>query len=913
MTALQVGYEAFQNRRRRIITFICLVLASSSAMGISVYIDSYAVYEWNDLMQIGSVAIVVYGSTTRSLLNEVRVLPSVTTADWVLQRGLTLISTNGSSDWSEYVQLSALSSTLQSSFPDLLEIDVGRPPQNASEIMLHSKLADEYALSVGSRVNCTSWYPCHSSVILVVVGLFHEVVDRSDEYFSYNYYGILGGGIVHIDLPPLMSYDWYELLIVDVDRTPITPFNPYGSLLYLEGISRSIYNLRPDLSRDYYVNNRLGEAVSKYIHFVINTRVSEGLRATGIGIIIVLVLLMAIRFNFNERQYEMRLLISRGTPRDRVYAAVFREIIVLSVMSSLAGVPIGILLSRIGMATSSSSDMTLTWSAPLLVSLESIVLASVVGVAMPVATSYIYKLYSASRRLVETEHGRLARLARFLELVKWDVLVILLSALGLLYVNSTLTQIRSSLALGLLLRPVIVGAPLALVLGVSKLFTRLLRRSTDYLSRALVPVLGAVHSSIGIRRIGRAVSSVTPVTIVIVLSISLALSSVAVTESAPATKLLEARYAFGGDMRFELRKGSQMLWDDLRANITAHSEVEATALVSVSEVMLSTATYDYAYLVFLSPLEFIHVGYDHTGVQLNASYLREQILSLASEPYGALVTRDIATSYALEVGDTVRILTGMDRVLLLRIVGVPDFLPSMSAADTGTDSSWSIETLGMSTIWVNAELMNDYMSMHSDHFICARTRTGSNSTQVAQDILRHVNESVLVYDSWVTASRELDYYTGRTIFKIDRAVDSLICVCSLLTVFAAYTVYAFEGIQTRRREIALLRTLGGDSVLVSRLQATEMLILVGASLILLLIVAPFIIISVVALYHTSYYVYPTPYLLVLPWTTAAWVVGLFVAAVVVFVTCVAILSSRVRLAESLNADWTESSPFGGEM
>ncbi len=916
MTALQVGYEAFENRRRRVVTFICLILASSSAMGISIYIDSYSVYEWDRFTQVGPVAMTIEGTNALSLLGEIRDLPGVTAVDSIKKSyvGLSALELpNGSITWYDYITVSALSPTLMSTFPTLFEIDMGRLPQNTSEITLNSELANLYELSVGSRVNCTVYFGISSSFVLTVVGIFHESVVWRFGYYTSELaqYGVLGAGIIHPQFPSLYVFD--DILFLDVDRTPVTPFDPYGAMLHLLSIEDSIYKLR---ANSYiYVDDRLGLGVNLYISFVNGLRINEGLRAAGLGVLIVLVSLMAIRFNSNERRYEMQLLLSRGTPLNKLKDAVFKEILLLSVLSSLIGLPIGIILSRFGLVYEESYDIFVAMQKPFLISAISIILALTVGILLPLLTYIFYDIYISTRKRVEASRGRLAKFVRMLDILKWDVVVVLFSILFLLYVNSILTDIRSNPVIRYLLGPIMVGMPLTLLLGVGSLLIKILRRTADSLSNVLVNILGPIHSYIGVRRIGKAASSVAPVAIVIVLSISLTLGSIAVTESAPATKLVEARYVIGGDIRFTLKPSAMALWDDFRANVSSHPEVEATALVSEWEVMLSTQTYDYAHLVSLSPLEYIHVGYDHNGIPLNASSLREHIISLAIEPTGALVTRDIADTYSLDVGDNIRMMIDDDTTLLARIVGIPDFLPSMSESDSGTDMQgwWISKILGRSVIWVNSEFMQEMISESHSIFLCARTRSGSNSTQVAQEIVGTNEDSLIHYDRWVDTSAELDYYTRRTEYMVDRAVDMLLCVFSIFAVFVAYILYTFEGIQARRREIALLRAMGGTSSLVSRLQSAEMLVLAGLSLLLLIVVTPFIIISTVSLYHTSYYVFPVTYFLVLPWSSVATVVGMFVVAVIAFVVCVASLSSRVNLAQVLNADWTESSPFGGEV
>jgi hypothetical protein len=46
MAAQPAGYEAFHSLRRKGVTVLCFLLASTMAIGITVYVDSYSVHEW---------------------------------------------------------------------------------------------------------------------------------------------------------------------------------------------------------------------------------------------------------------------------------------------------------------------------------------------------------------------------------------------------------------------------------------------------------------------------------------------------------------------------------------------------------------------------------------------------------------------------------------------------------------------------------------------------------------------------------------------------------------------------------------------------------------------------------------------------------------------------------------------------
>ena len=126
-----------------------------------------------------------------------------------------------------------------------------------------------------------------------------------------------------------------------------------------------------------------------------------------------------------------------------------------------------------------------------------------------------------------------------------------------------------------------------------------------------------------------------------------------------------------------------------------------------------------------------------------------------------------------------------------------------------------------------------------------------------------------------------------------------------------------EGVRARRREIALLRSNGADSGVIVKAQGAEMLVLMLFSLAILLIYAPLYLTTSVyssggglSTYST---VYPISIFPVYPWMTILTVLSFFIVSVVIFIAIVAILGSRINLAETLNASWAEAAPYGGDV
>jgi ABC-type antimicrobial peptide transport system permease subunit len=132
-------------------------------------------------------------------------------------------------------------------------------------------------------------------------------------------------------------------------------------------------------------------------------------------------------------------------------------------------------------------------------------------------------------------------------------------------------------------------------------------------------------------------------------------------------------------------------------------------------------------------------------------------------------------------------------------------------------------------------------------------------------------------------------------------------------VLGAFTVYAAEGVREKRREIALMRSMGASAGLVVRSQIAEMLVLLIVSVLLLLGYGPLSFSIALLTYPTSFYTYPVSVYPVIPWISMLSILFLFVLLIVAYTVIVSVVSSRVILHDALNAAWAEAGPYGGDL
>ncbi|MHA2425330.1 MAG: FtsX-like permease family protein [Candidatus Thorarchaeota archaeon] len=926
MSAIPVGYRNVHGLRRKGVSLLCILLASAMAMGILVYVDSYSVHEWDaQLGRVGPVAMSVGGINIDNYVDEIRDLPSVLIAEsidysWgsIMKMGPLPID----EPWlyEMWGRFASPSDSYYESFPHSFPIAVGRLPQNNSEITLSQNVMEFLTLSMGDQVNYTRSWETLDFRVLTVVGVYEQDEPEYDYWYWYD----VPVGIVTPDL--LNPFEDTKEVDLEVDRTQLNPFNPYGSLAYLLNIELSIRELDPRYDPqtgwgDFWIDDALLRAVNQYLSWQMMTRYNQMTRAGAAILLVAMVLFLTIRHNVNERRYENNMLMSRGASRSDVERRITREVLWLSFIGTIAGLGVGILFSRFGLAATGFFQFSplLFITEPFLVSLESILISVLIGMGLPFATLIGYRAFYSTKRRVEEQEGKLQKFSRLLVFIRWDVVLLILSIFFLLALLSAGPIIQYNPIFGLM----IVYIPLIIFIALGSLSIKILRSGANTISRGMNRIVGVLPSMVGVRRIGKSASSAGPVVLVLVLSISIAWTYAIIGESLPATKRNQGRLAFGGDVAFHLGSYPTPEWNNFTTNVTNHELCAASSMVSLTNLRLSADYWETVDVMAINPEEYSNVGYDYLGNQLNGSSMAPLLETLESTPAGAIVTSDIATQYDLATGDTLRGFSfgyeGAEEVFAFTVIGIVDALSNGRYTDTGSEGANQFPyywiQIGRNAIWVNRDYLGSVISLGNatENVLCVRTNEGANSTQLVVDVLEDGGTSVIGPWSWASVSYEVDTYTSQTVYQIDRAVDTMLTIATSVVIFGAFSIYAMEGITARKREIALLRSMGGDRIVVVKAQIAEMLILLIASLVLLVGYGPLHIVNTILTYRSSAYQFPVQVYMTIPWVTLSTVLMFFVGSVLIFIILVATLSSRVKIAESLNASWAESGPYGGDM
>lgn len=924
MAAEPAGYEAFHSIRRKGVTLLCFLLASTMAIGITVYVDSYSVHEWEKNIDVGDIPITVNGWTLeQSYVDDIREIGGVTKA-------AALRSGNGYLEKLEndtlildmWGSLLTPDEEFYETFPNYINLEQGRMPENTSEIAIIYSTYTTNLIELGDVLELH----LDDTQNMIVVGFYSHEGEADSPYF----YGYSSIGIV---VPSVVSDNAAEIkILVDIDRTGLSAFNPTGTLQFLNGIDESIRLLDPAYdpvtpwSGNWYVQNRLSSGVNAYISWVQMLRIIEMFRASSVLFLLVLVNFLAIRHNVNERRYEENMLISRGAAKGDLEKATTREIFILAILSCFIGIPLGLLLSRVAIAATGFFifNPTLIFSEPILVSLDSLIISAIVTIALPMLTLGGYRAIYSTKKSVDEDRGKLAKLSKGLGLIRWDVMIVVISGLLLLALTTGSTVTASNPLLSLIL-PII---PIPLFLGMASISMKALRWGANRLSKVMRRVVGDVPASIGIRRVGKGASSAGAAAMILVLAICLSWNSAIIDASMPVTAQNQSRLSVGSDLTFALDEYQYGSWDDFITNVTNHELVEASTIVSEANLYLSAGYGGGTNFLAVNPREYMNIGYDYLGNPLNASDLSLLLDNLETSPDGAIVTSDIAQSYSFEVGDILRASTLEEDAipLIFRIIGITDALPEVPERYSYWYGpivfgpfGYQPRAVGTHRILVNREFLGSQLTLlnNSYNFLCVRTTPYANASAIVEDVFDGGGDIAVYENRWESVSQNVHDYVSDTQYVMERSLDTMLTVLTVGTIVGGFAIYAVEGVRARRREIALLRSVGASKRMIIMVQGAEMLVLMLVSMILLLIYAPLFLSTSINLAGGSTTGWTDVYLVsvfpVIPWITIFVVLGFFVVSVALFIFVIAALSSRINLASTLNAAWAEAGPYGDDM
>jgi hypothetical protein len=888
-------------------------------MGTLVFVDSYSLIRWEEELDVGPAAMIVTGRWVESDIPEMSEIDGITKAASLQGDFFNIESFYKLLNWNTGLEGISYNSDFIEKFPTIFVLVEGRYPENDGEVAVSLKGADLLKTHVGDEVNYSLDFTVSSSAA-TVVGIYEHAERDSGAIWMY-----IKGDIM-VDESVFFDY-WFSLVYVDIDRSQLSAHDPDGTLSYLQNIAEEIRHLDGTYkftgNSRYAVFNPIANGIENYEAYLTDLRFTQVFRAGGLILLGLSGMFLAVSHVMKERDFENNMLVARGASKRRVKLMTSVEVISTSLIALPLGLLFGILISRMGMCATGffQFDFSILFSQPLLISIEALVYTLVIGFGAPILFFLTHQEKKTQVEETTIKTSRLARITESLSFISGDVVILIFSSLLLV----TLNLGGTSVAANPFFSAIISILPFAVFFSLTSVALKGLRRFTPLISRGFGRVFGRIPSSVGIRRIGKETSSSIILVIVLVLAMSLSWNYAINDATLPYTRLNQTRFAIGGDIAFHLDSSYSDSWDEFMDNATAFDSSTQGSLLSIVPLSLSSGTEGAYDFVSIIPEEYSQVGYDSLGNPLNDSGLTEYLTQLQVTESGAVITQDIAQTYGLSAGGTLRAFwqnrTTLE-TLEFSIVGVVDAIPDTLTFSRGYSPYPGFEwtySVGAGKVWVNHDFVETLISSLTEieHVYCLRIGENTNSSQLVDQLLELGSGTVIKNSEWVSASLEVERYLAQESYRLDRSADSLFTILSVLTIFGTFAIYSTEGLNARRREIALLRSLGADQSMIIRTQVVEMVVLYMMSIILLLMFTPVLavntLLSAVRVYGGVAYVYPSAVTMLYPWLLMLTILAFFVLCVAVFITVIASLGAKISLSETLNYTWTEAGPYVEEI
>ncbi|TFH11333.1 MAG: ABC transporter permease [Candidatus Thorarchaeota archaeon] len=912
MAVVSKNLNGYSIRQRIFVTTICLTLAITLVSSISIYVDSASVNEWSEQIKIGPVSMMVSGEGVKEALVGIAEISGVVNVSGLDSAHGQLSRRNVIYGFQTSGNVYTLTQDYMEKFPTTFTLTTGRWPTNESEIAISATLADQSFIGVSWQVNY-SYGLGYPDILLTVVGTYTQ---SSGDLYSHYYYSSIGVVVEsRLDVKSTATR-----VYLNIDKDPISPYDANGALRYLSGISDEIRNLYPGYPEEiafsrFSVYDYLSIGIRSYLDWRNSVRSGQIVRASGVMLIVMFMVVLAIQYNLSERKNEASFLRARGASERRIELLVVRELLVISALSGVLGTFSGLLTSRIAIVSTGylKFDAVPLFTSSILISQDTVLLILGVTFGLPSIVYLGIKFATSGKVRVSEGKGRLGKLSQGMKIVRWDmgILVISLALMFAFYTSESAIQRNAIYSLILPFLPIpIYGA-------VGSLVIKGLGRGTSAFSKLASKPLGKIPASIGVRRIAKSSRSAGLVIMVIVLAITLSWNNAVTEASLPETRENHAKFAIGGDLIFHLSKSHSDMWNEFEDNVTASNEVIASTTVSMRKLFLSSGYSGSIDFVIMQPDEYRLIGYDYMGNRLNESGLNDILLEMSENPSAAVLTKDLANEYQVEVGDTFRAFKAQADTdyFTFQIIAIVEALTHPLIPESTYIPSADGYAVGSRLIWINtlyaAEKLN--LVLDTQSYLAVATTNECNTTQLALNLLDSGGDSLVYANDWASVDSEYESFVTATLYKMDRAVDSMLSIVSMSIVIGVMTVYATESRRERKRDIALLRSLGSDGKMIARIQFAELTFLIILSLSLLLLYGPLFIanslIASLSIYTSWSFIFPVPMFIVIPWMTLLIILSFFVVCILVVIGIIALLSTKTELNEALSSYWTKGGPL----
>jgi len=939
--ALPSSFSWYKNRRI-LLTLLGLSISLSITTSLFTFIDSYSLVVWDSETDVGPAAIVVTGDDvdqrTADILSVAGVTrvasltrssvyaaykgvnpPSDSVADSEGSLRVTRIAYGGYEPPppESFVIAASLSEGFTVLFPTILHCIQGRFPEMSTEVAVVDWLASGFGVSLNGTLALVKRNPA-SETLHRIVGIYTQPQNSS----RYRQYYTIGDVVV---TPDMLGTDQLEIYAyVDVDRSPLSPLGTSSSLSYLAGIDESIRRLDPAYTStssgsQYSVSNGLAQGIQRYMSWTRGQHATVALRTSGYLALQLIGTMTAVSYNVTRKRNDSAVLSARGASRWQLAMRVHSELLILSTISVLPALVLGLVFSRLGMSSSSylQLDFAMILEAPLLLSSDSLVQIIGVALAVPALIAVSMSGASAAKRSVGMRAGRLSRIVAVIGLIRWEVIAIA----GSLLVVGALGGMADAISQQTLLSSALVIAPFVFYGGAASLLVKGMRAFSVRFLPMHTHRASTSPARIGFKRAGHDARPLGLAIAALALALSLVWTASLNQTTLPNTTLAQTRFAIGGDAAFKLDHTLSQLWGSFEANVTSSGMVRNATIISIETLYLSTSILSSTPFVGVDAEEYGNVGFNHLGIPIDESSLQESLVRLSQNETGAVVTSDICERYGLDIGDSLKgfLISGIDyKTFTFNIVDIVENLPDVRVTSSGYEPP-SSSGIGKGRVWVNIDYLSTLFDLESTavNFLCVRLTTGSEGLQLVSELTRIGGAIVYDVTGYALAWSEMVALLNNRDFRTDRAADTMLMVPALLVFCSAIGICSAGIYPEWQRESALLRSIGAETSALRRLDAWELLGLGSAVILLSLATTPVITVSTLIVSAGTYGAvsshFPVTYLMSLsvPVTLVATCLCMGIASSL-------FMKMRGRahvavLAASLDAAWTRVPSLGGDM
>jgi len=894
-------------------------MAISIIASIFIFIDSNSIPAWEEQTDIGPVAMRIQGENLDIALPEIRNVSYVTKASLIetapafLRMDQNDIYVGSPDDPLEPVFLVQgnayyLSDDFISDFPTEFEIIEGRYPANSSEIAIAYTDAQYWGIPIGRMMNYTHTLNGVKRTVFVV-GIFKL---NYDDVFRY----VITDAVAIVTSEVLNPTDTQPLVYVDVDRDMISPIDPRGSLDRLNEIERNIASINPTGTPyfRYFIDNYLAIGIQSY-QDALNLQKSRQVSRSQLLILLSGLLgFLAVRFNVSFRGEEMNFQTMRGASRIRILQPIMRELWILSIFSSGLSIILGLLLSRV--AFCSTNYLEFNWqkfaNSPILLTLDTVIILGVAGFILPII-GYLAQRSIKPATKKEVEFGRLRRIVNSIRLIHWDVFTFVLVGvlIFVLYVGGEMINTNPILLL------IANYVQIPLFLAVASIFNKGIMPLARQLARIFRVFTGKLPAYIGMRGVVKNNSLSFLIILVLALILSSCLLNDVAATSLPNTHLAQTRYLIGGDLSFRLDNDESAKWDNFSDAVMQQADILSVSLVSIGKLSLSEGTSGIVEFVAINPEQYSHVGYGYSGEELDNSDQTSILGELETNPEGAILTSDIASEYSLTPGDVLRVFSFGDESITIEfnIISLTTAIPRPKVI--GQASSDNV--IGTRKIWLNRNYVGSIVDLNAttETYLCARTIENGNTTQIGEDALSEFETVLPSLNQWSSTTAELTSFRSRADYSIDRSLDSMITISMIFCILVAFTAFQVNKHLVRKREVALLKSLGATSNHVLRIKIAEVLALIIIGIIFTIIFSPLTIANILRIGILDYslwaYIFPVSIIASANWISYLWVSMLLLIPSIVLVVVLSMRGDDENIAEIMaEIEIARESAYSGE-